>query len=66
MGLALILAMTSAILSLIAPNKLSDLADEIQKGILAISEKEEPFDIFICYKETDANGRRTQEVIKEL
>ena len=33
--------------------------DEIQKGILAISNKEEPFDIFICYKETDNNGRRT-------
>jgi len=33
--------------------------DEIQKGILAISQKEEPFDVFICYKETDAAGRRT-------
>ncbi len=33
--------------------------DEIQKGILAISSKEEPFDIFICYKETDSQGRRT-------
>lgn len=31
----------------------------IQKGILEISEKEEPFDIFICYKETDEQGRRT-------
>ena len=39
MGLALILAMTSAILSLIAPNKLSDLADEIQKGIVPKTEK---------------------------
>ncbi len=37
--------------------------DEIQKGILAISQKEEPFDIFICYKETDANGRRTQDSV---
>ena len=27
--------------------------NEIQKGILAISQKEEPFDVFICYKETD-------------
>ncbi len=30
--------------------------DEIQKGILAISRKEEPFDIFLCYKETDVHG----------
>ena len=30
--------------------------NEIQKGILAISQKEEPFDVFICYKETDNNG----------
>ena len=37
--------------------------DEIQKGILAISQKEEPFDVFICYKETDANGRRTQDSV---
>ena len=33
--------------------------DDIQKGILEISMKEDPFDIFICYKETDDNGRRT-------
>ena len=37
--------------------------NEIQKGILAISQKEEPFDVFICYKETDANGRRTQDSV---
>ncbi len=37
--------------------------DEIQKGILAISQKEEPFDVFICYKETDASGRRTQDSV---
>ncbi len=37
--------------------------DNIQKGILAISEKEEPFDVFICYKETDANGRRTPDSV---
>ena len=30
--------------------------DNIQKGILAISQNEEPFDIFICYKETLQNG----------
>ncbi len=37
--------------------------NEIQKGILAISQKEEPFDVFICYKETDASGRRTQDSV---
>lgn len=26
---------------------------EVQRGILATSQKEEPFDVFICYKETD-------------
>lgn len=35
--------------------------NEIQKGILEISQKEELFDVFICYKETDANGRRTPD-----
>lgn len=37
--------------------------DSIQKGILAISQKEEPFDVFICYKETDSYGRRTQDSV---
>ena len=37
--------------------------DEIQKGILAISSKEEPFDVFICYKETDASGKRTPDSV---
>lgn len=37
--------------------------DKIQKGILAISQKEDPFDIFICYKETDSYGRRTQDSV---
>ena len=37
--------------------------NEIQKGILAISQKEEPFDAFICYKETDNNGRRTPDSV---
>lgn len=35
--------------------------NEIQKGILAISQNEEPFDVFICYKESDENGRRTRD-----
>ncbi len=37
--------------------------DEIQKGILEISDKEEPFDVFICYKETDTQGRRTHDSV---
>lgn len=37
--------------------------NEIQKGILAISQKEEPFDVFICYKESDSNGRRTPDSV---
>ena len=37
--------------------------DAIQRGILAISQKEEPFDVFICYKETDHNGRRTPDSV---
>ena len=33
--------------------------DRIQKDILKIVENEKPFDVFICYKETDENGKRT-------
>ena len=32
--------------------------DRIQKSILQIVEKEEPFDIFICYKEAGEDGQR--------
>ncbi len=35
--------------------------DRIQKEILALSAKEEPYDVFICYKETDESGSRTQD-----
>ncbi len=37
--------------------------EQILKGIFAISSKEEPFDVFICYKESDANGRRTPDSV---
>lgn len=37
--------------------------DNIQKGIIEVSKKEKPFDIFISYKETDANGNRTKDSI---
>jgi tetratricopeptide (TPR) repeat protein len=46
--------------------------DDIQKGILTISNQENPYDIFICYKETDDLGKRTidsmaaQEIYDEL
>lgn len=33
--------------------------EDIRKGILEVSGKEEPYDIFICYKETAADGDRT-------
>ena len=36
---------------------------DIQKGILEISSKEDPYDIFICYKETDSNGDRTHDSV---
>lgn len=37
--------------------------DDIQKGILEVSKVEAPFDVFICYKESDANGRRTPDSV---
>ena len=46
--------------------------EELRKAILEVSSKEEPYDIFICYKETDEKGDRTidsviaQDVYNEL
>ncbi len=37
--------------------------EEIRKGIIEVSGKEEPYDIFICYKETDENGQRTVDSV---
>ncbi len=37
--------------------------NEIQKGYLEISRNEDPFDVFICYKETDINGERTEDSV---
>lgn len=34
---------------------------EVQKGILATSQNSEPYDIFICYKESDEHGQRTRD-----
>lgn len=38
--------------------------DEVQKGIVAIAKGEKPFDIFICYKETGENGKRSKDSVK--
>ena len=39
----------------------AEIIDRIQKNIIAISQREEPFDIFICYKETDELRNRTRD-----
>ena len=36
---------------------------KLQKSILDISSKEDPFDIFICYKENDGKGNRTKDSV---
>ncbi len=46
--------------------------EELRKGIIEVSDKEEPYDVFISYKEKDASGERTvdsviaQEIYREL
>ena len=37
--------------------------EEIRKGIIAVSANEEPYDIFICYKETAEDGDRTLDSV---
>ncbi len=37
--------------------------EEIRKGIVEVSGKEQPYDIFICYKETDEDGQRTLDSV---
>ena len=37
--------------------------DRLQKAILDIANKEEPYDIFICYKETAPDGQRTKDSV---
>lgn len=37
--------------------------EDIQKGIIALAQKEEPYDVFICYKETDELGSRTVDSV---
>ena len=37
--------------------------DRIQRNILDIVRNEKPFDVFICYKETDEHGKRTRDSV---
>lgn len=37
--------------------------EELRRGIIAVSANERPYDIFICYKETDENGERTLDSV---
>lgn len=42
----------------------AEVLDQLQKKIISISAKEEPYDVFICYKETDdENGERTEDSV---
>jgi len=36
---------------------------KVQKGILALAQQQEQFDVFLCYKETDAEGNRSQDSV---
>ena len=37
--------------------------EKIRQGILSVSSSEAPYDIFICYKETDSHGDRTVDSV---
>ena len=37
--------------------------EELRRGIIEVSSREEPYDIFICYKETDETGQRTLDSV---
>ncbi len=36
---------------------------EVQRDILRLSQSEQPFDVFICYKESDDSGERTRDSV---
>ena len=38
--------------------------DRLQKSILEIVKTESPYDVFICYKETDESGQRTKDSVQ--
>ena len=44
-------------------NRAAKRIAEIQRDILTISNNEQPFDVFICYKESDNYGRRTKDSV---
>ena len=41
----------------------AEVIDKLQRDILAVSSKEEGYDVFICYKESEENGERTQDSV---
>ena len=41
----------------------AEIIDSLQKKILNASAKEDPYDVFICYKETDLDGNRTEDSV---
>ena len=43
--------------------KEAERIDKIQLGILDIAKREEPFDVFICYKESTGGGSRTEDSV---
>lgn len=44
-------------------NEEGSYIDKVQTGILDITKNEKPYDVFICYKETDDNGERTHDSV---
>lgn len=41
----------------------AEALDKLQRNILAVSSKEGAYDVFICYKESDEDGQRTQDSV---
>ena len=42
----------------------AEVIDKLQRSILAVSSREEPYDVFICYKESDSeSGERTNDSV---
>ena len=37
----------------------AQVIEEVRRGILTLSQNEKPYDVFLCYKETDDKGQRT-------
>ena len=63
LSVALILAMTSAILSLIAPNKLSDFADTIGAGLVPKTAKLEEINVKIASNFTEEKFKEKMPII---